>query len=90
MSRECPDKLCRYLTLPREIVFFITASVQRDEEVCARVSVRDGEFGVGHLGAAGACRRKRWVSELVFALDWTGFLRDIREWSGGGLALMDE
>ena len=59
-----------YLALPWEVIFFITASVQRDEEVCARVSVGDGEFGVGHLGAGGACEVEEGGSVIGLCLVW--------------------
>lgn len=50
-----PGSRGKYLALPGKVVFLVTASVQRDEEVCAGVSVGNGKLGVGHLRPCGGC-----------------------------------
>lgn len=47
-----------YLALPGQVVLVVSAAVQRDQEVGARVSVSDGKAGVGHFLARGGCEEK--------------------------------
>lgn len=38
-----------YLALPGKVVFGLSALVQRDQEVCARVTILQGKTGIGHF-----------------------------------------
>jgi hypothetical protein len=42
-----------YLTLPREVPLLLSAAVQRNKEVCAGITVLEGEAGSRHLLACG-------------------------------------
>lgn len=45
-----------YLALPGQVVFVVSAAVQRDQEVGAGVSVSEGKSGIGHFLAGSSCR----------------------------------
>jgi hypothetical protein len=49
-----------YLALPGQVVFVVSAAVQRDQEVGAGVSVSEGESGIGHFLAGSSCGVTTW------------------------------
>lgn len=50
-KKESTGRVSAYLALPRQVVLLIAASVQGNEQVCARVSVSNGELGGRHFGS---------------------------------------
>ena len=87
-----------YLALPGQVVFVVSAAVQRDQEVGAGVSVSDGKTGVGHFLARGSCRDGRVSIIGLFWLVCVGVCRGrwdvkgapkgrtLRAWMEGDLA----
>ena len=47
-----------YLALPWQVVFFLSTSVQRYEEVCTAIAISHGESCGGHLLGGGSCGEK--------------------------------
>src|SRR5690242_3233162 len=59
-----------YLALPWQVVLLVPAAVQRDQKVCARVSIGERQAGGAHLLAGGLCAARQCPASSRYCSQW--------------------